>query len=470
MIAISRSRKSPNIPPNARMSLPNEQMSAQPAHAHVGLRARIFSASSWILLGFVAMQVLRFGTNLILTRLLFPEAFGLMMIVFSINMGISLLSDLGIGAGIVVHAAGSEDGYLNTAWTIQVVRGLLIGLALFLCAHPLALAFSNLQVEPLLRIVALVPVISGFTSTKVALADRTLDPKRRVSIDLGMQIFSAVVTATLALVLHSTAALAWGSVVSTLFTVAVQHKVLQGSANRFHWDRSQAREILSFGQISFLSSGMLFISAEGSRLFSATLVDTRMLGLISLATGLSLMPWQAIQTLSQRVLMPAYAEVVRSGDKARLRRAVLKARLMQIVPCWVINVLMIVGAHLIFRTLYDSRYAQAALFLQIQCVGMLVSIVTFSYNGLLVGMRRQGLNLVLQTIQNVLLWGGIYVGYRLGGPVGLVIGTAASNWIYYPFAFVMYRRLGLSSGLLDSAVIGASGAVAALLWFMTTHV
>jgi len=410
------------------------------------------------------MQVLRFGTNVILTRLLFPEAFGLMMIVFSINMGVNLLSDLGISSGIVVHSAGSESGYLNTAWTIQVIRGALLGAALFLCARPLALAFSNEQVAPLLRIVSLVPVISGFTSTNVALADRTLDAKRRVSVDLGMQVFSAVVTATLALALHSTAALAWGSVASTLFTVIVQHKLLQGPANKFHWDSTQAREIISFGQISFLSSAMLFISAEGSRLFSATMVDTRTLGLIGLATGLSLMPWQAVQTLSQRVLMPAYAEVVRSGDAARLRRAVLKARLMQIVPCWAINVVLIVFAHVLFRTLYDSRYAQAALFLQIQCVGMLVSIVTFSYNGLLVGMRRQGLNLVLQTIQNVLLWSGIYLGFRLGGAVGLVVGTAVSNWLYYPFAYVTYRRLGVSSGLLDSAVIGASTIVAALLW------
>ena len=413
------------------------------------------------------MQVLRFGTNLILTHLLFPEAFGLMVIVFSINTGVALLSDLGIASGIVVHSAGAETGYLNTAWTIQVIRGLLIGLALFLFAKPLALAFSNVQLAPLLRIVALAPVISGFTSTKVALADRLLAAKRRVAIDLGMQIFAAIVTGTLAVVLHSPAALAWGSVASTLFTVIVQHKVLQGPPNRFHWDSTQAREIISFGQVSFLSSALLFISAEGSRLFSATLVDTRMLGLMGLSGGLSIMPWQAIQTLSQRVLMPAYAEVVRSGDAARLRRAVFKARIMQIIPCWALNVVMIAFAHLLFRKLYDIRYAEAALLLQIQCVGMLVSIVTFSYNGLLVGMRRQGLGLFLQAIQNVLLWSGMYLGQRWGGPVGLVVGSAASSWVYYPFAFATYRRLGLSSGLLDAVVIGASTVVAALLWYST---
>ena len=430
----------------------------------MSLKRRVFAAGGWVLFGFVAMQVLRVGSNLVLTRLLFPEAFGLMVIVYSINTGVNLLSDLGIGAGIVVHQAGSDEHYLNTAWTIQIIRGLLIGIGMFAAAGPLATLFSNAQLVPLLRIVSLVPVIAGFTTTSVALMDRQLDPKRRISVDLGMQVFTAIVTALLAWWLHSTVALAWGSVVSTLFTVLVQRIVLKGPKNRFHWDRSQAREIVSFGQVTFLSSALLFASAEGSRLFSATMVDSRTLGLIGLASGLSIMPWQAIQTLSQRVLMPAYAEVVRSGDAQRLRRAVLKARVMQILPCWGINVVMLALAHPILHLMYDSRYAPAAPILQIQCVGMLAAILTFSYNGLLMGMRRLGLSLALQVVQSLILWASMYVGFRLGGAMGLVLGTALSNWFYYPFAFVVYRRLGLSNGLFDLVMLASSSVVAGLLW------
>jgi len=430
----------------------------------MSLKRRVFAAGGWVLFGFIAMQVLRVGSNLILTRLLFPEAFGLMVVVFSVNTGVNLLSDLGISSGIVVHSAGSDERYLNTAWTIQILRGMAIGAIMFLAAEPLALLFSNIQLTPLLRIVSLVPVIAGFTTTSVALADRQLDPRRRVSIDLGMQIFSAVVTSVLAWVLHSTVALAWGSVISTVFTVVVQRIVLKGPKNRLHWDRSQVREIISFGQITFLSSALLFASAEGSRLFSATMVDSRILGLIGLASGLSIMPWQAIQTLSQRVLMPAYAEVVRSGDAQRLRRAVLKARIMQIVPCWIINVTMIAFGNQIFHIMYDSRYAQSASILKIQCVGMLAAILTFSYNGLLLGMRRLGLSLALQLVQSIILWSGMFCGFRLGGAMGLVVGTALASWIYYPFAFVVYRRLGLTNGWFDSIVLAGSAVVGFLLW------
>ncbi len=430
----------------------------------MSLKRRVFSAGGWVLFGFIAMQVLRVGSNLILTRLLFPEAFGLMVVVYSVNTGVNLLSDLGISSGIVVHNAGSDENYLNTAWTIQILRGFAIGAIMFLGARPLALLFSNVQLTPLLQIVSLVPVIAGFTTTSVALADRQLDPRRRVSIDLGMQVFTACVTSVLAWALHSTVALAWGSVISTIFTVLVQRMVLKGPKNRLHWDRSQVREIVSFGQVTFLSSALLFASAEGSRLFSATMVDSRMLGLIGLASGLSIMPWQAIQTLSQRVLMPAYAEVFRSGDAVRLRRAVFKARIMQILPCWIINVGMILAANLIFRIMYDSRYAQSASIMKIQCVGMLAAILTFSYNGLLLGMRKLGLSLGLQLVQSVILWAGMYFGFRFGGAMGLVLGTAAASWVYYPFAFVVYRRLGLTNGYFDALMLAASTGVVALLW------
>ena len=430
----------------------------------MSLKKKVFAASSWVLAGYAGSQVLRFGTNMVLTRLLYPEAFGLMVVVFAVNMGVSLLSDLGIGSGIVIHNAGADERYLNTAWTIQILRGLALGVLIFACAYPLALAFSNLALVPLLRIVALLPVVSGFTTTKVALADRQLAPKRRVAIDIGLQVVAAAITAALAWALRSPVALAWGTVVSTLLTVLVQHAVLHGPANRLHWDKSQASEIISIGQFSLLSSALMYATGEGSRLFSATMLDSRMLGLVGLAGALSVMPWQAVQQLSQRVLMPAYAEVVRSGDQARLRRAVLKARAMQILPCWIVNFATLLVAGTIFHVLYDKRYAQGADILRIQCVGMLLAVLSSSYNGLLWGMRKLKLNLVLQGAQSLTLWLGMYIGYRYGGPIGLVVGTALSNWVYYPISFLAYRRLGLTSGWFDLAVIVPSTLVAFLLW------
>jgi hypothetical protein len=87
-----------------------------------------------------------------------------------------------------------------------------------------------------------------------------------------------------------------------------------------------------------------------------------------------------------------------------------------------------------------------------------------SYNGLLLGMRRLGLNLGLQAAQSVILWLGMYIGFQRGGPMGLVIGTAAANWAYYPVAFLTYRRLGLTNGWLDSGILLVSALSTFLVW------
>src|SRR6056297_1576325 len=87
---------------------------------------KVFSASLWVLLGFGAAQLIRFGSNVVLTRLLFPEAFGLMLIVTTILIGLELFSDTGIRALLVQSKRGEEPQVLATAYTVKVVRGALL--------------------------------------------------------------------------------------------------------------------------------------------------------------------------------------------------------------------------------------------------------------------------------------------------------------------------------------------------------
>jgi O-antigen/teichoic acid export membrane protein len=444
--------------------IPLNQASPPSPGFSASLKKRVLAASSWVLAAYVGAIVLRFVSNVILTHLLFPEAFGSMVVVVSVTTGVALLSDLGLHGGIIVHHDGADERYMNTAWTIQIIRGVVMGALIFLAAKPLALAFSNVALTPLLRIVSLSPIIYGFMTTKVALADRQLNPKRKVKLDFGLQLTSLAITAVLAWVLRSTEALAWGMVASSLLSVVVQHLFLHGPPNRLAWDRLQARKIFSIGQITLFSSALTYASGEGGRLFSATMLDSRMLGIIGLASALSAMPWQAVQNLSGQVLMPAYSEVVRSGDTSRLRRVILKARLLQIVPCWVLNVAMLLLAGVFFHVFYDSRYAQGAEVLRLQCVGMLVAVLANSYGGVLWSMGKMRLSLALQVFQIAILWAGMYLGFRLDGPMGLVIGTSLAAWAFYPVAFLVYRRLGLSNGWFDSAVLALSAMATFLLW------
>jgi len=77
-------------------------------------RQHVHKASTWTLAGYGVNQVLRLGGNRILTRLLFPEAFGLMAIGVIVIYGVGMFADTGI-APIVQNAQGNHPDFLNTA-------------------------------------------------------------------------------------------------------------------------------------------------------------------------------------------------------------------------------------------------------------------------------------------------------------------------------------------------------------------
>jgi O-antigen/teichoic acid export membrane protein len=71
--------------------------------------------SLFTVIGHVAGEGLRLLSNLLLTRLLFPEAFGLMAIATAVLQGARMLSDVGIRGSIVQHERGAEPAFTNTA-------------------------------------------------------------------------------------------------------------------------------------------------------------------------------------------------------------------------------------------------------------------------------------------------------------------------------------------------------------------
>ena len=89
-------------------------------------------------LGYVVGQILRFAGNIVLSRLLFQEAFGLTAMVGAVLQALQLFSDVGIGPSIIQSSRGEDRTYLSTAWTLQAVRGVAIWILVCLAGVPLA--------------------------------------------------------------------------------------------------------------------------------------------------------------------------------------------------------------------------------------------------------------------------------------------------------------------------------------------
>ena len=96
------------------------------------LRQRILRAGTWTFVGYGVSQAIRLGGNLVMTRLLVPEMFGVMAIASIVLAMLMMLSDIGLTHNIVQSRRGEDPVFLNTAWAVQIIRGGLLWAAALL--------------------------------------------------------------------------------------------------------------------------------------------------------------------------------------------------------------------------------------------------------------------------------------------------------------------------------------------------
>ncbi len=283
-------------------------MSQDARKALADLRARRRAARSGPSRATAGEQVVRLASNLIVTRLLLAEYFGLMALVSVFLIGLQLFSDIGIGPALVQNKR-EDPGFVNTVWTIQVFRGL----ALCAIAFPLGSLFAEFYDEPILtpliRVSALTAAIRGFTSTSFYTQTRHLRLKGPVVVQFVAQLTGTIVMVGWAWVTRSVWSLVTSGIVAALVMVVLSHVWLPGIRNRFHFERRAARSLFVFGSWIFLSTVATFAANQVDRLIFGKLTTMSMLGVYSIAVMLALAPTQALSTVSNRVLFPLYTRV-----------------------------------------------------------------------------------------------------------------------------------------------------------------
>lgn len=428
------------------------------------LRRRAFNAGSWMLVGVAAGQVLRLGGNLILTRLMFPEAFGLMAIMQAVMIGVTLLSDFGIQQGIIRHSRGHETDFLNTAWTIQVMQGAAIWLMLCVLSPVVAWFYKEPAILQMLPVMALNALIIGFNSTKQVSLNRALALKRITVIDVTTQGLGLVFTILLAWVLHSVWALVLGSLIGTMVRVWAGYVFLEGPNNRFFWDKKAANELLKFGAWVMVSSSMTFLAGEGNKLVLGAFLGVKYLAFFTLASTMGAIFGQLAQRVSGKVLYPVYAEVFRERPE-QIHSVMMRSRLLMISAGFAVALFFVFFGNALMGFLYDPRYAASGWMLQLLAVGLLLDAVNGSYSGLLMakGMVRSMTALTL--VQVVIQLGGIVVGHYLAGEQGVILSIAAAYWLQYPFIAYAQARAGLWQPKVDLPFIGLAMAILAELWW-----
>ena len=404
---------------------------------------QLAKGGAWTMLAFGLSQILRFGSSLVMTRLLLPEAFGVMAIVVSVISGLCLFSDLGVATSIVHNPRGAEVKFRNTAWTMQILRSALLCVLTIACAPLFEMAYplySNLGI--LIQVAALGILIEGFGGMAVVLLDRSLNVARKALIDLASQAITVVAMIVWASWDPTPWAFVGGSLIGSASHVLIGYAMC--GCDRLGWDRRSAKDLFAWGKWSFISSGTMFLAAQSDRLMFGTLVPAALLGVYGLALQLACLAPELVGRLLRKVLFPVLCRVSELGEPLG-GVFVSCSRPVMVVGGWGLAGVL-GGGDLAVQLLYRDEYSDAGWITQILAVGLWFGAVLHgARSSALVScgkLRRNTLVMVAKLVSGLVL---MPVGYMLGGFPWAIVGFALADVFKYLVALLVSAPLRLDA-------------------------
>jgi O-antigen/teichoic acid export membrane protein len=415
---------------------------------------RVAVATSWTVAVMIVGQIIRLAGNLIMTRILAPEMFGMMSIVLAVQVTLLVLLDIGIRTAVIQSPQGDDEQLLNTAWTFQIIRGVSVWLliALFAIFLPVATAWgwfaegsawASPDLPAALIVASLSMIVASLESTNTITSQRQLKLKRVALLQLAGQVAGFAAMIGLGLLTSSIWALVSSGIVSAAVVTLASHLYLPGIRNRLALEPAACKELSSFAGWILVSSISFVLASNIDRLVFGGVVDARTLGLYSIALNLVLI----VETLGSSVL----ASVVLAALSATVREQPDQLRQKYLRFRFPFDATILCAAGGIFASgpaviefLYDDRYRDAGSMLAI----LSFSLIFFRYNlagtAYLAAGKPKYLA-IFKSLKLISLAVSLPIAYRIWGFDAAIYAVAFHMLAALPVVLWLNGKLGLNS-------------------------
>jgi O-antigen/teichoic acid export membrane protein len=377
-----------------------------------------------------------------MTRILRPDDYGVMIVLMSVIFVVEMLADIGVTVFIIRDKNAEEPRYLNTAWTMRLIRAVINGALLFTLAPFIAsYLYHTPALTTPLRVISLWFLITGLESMSFPIAVRRKSSRIQMYSELATTIVTTVFSITYCFFSRNYWGMILGTLLGRIILTALSYRFYPGLRPRLHFDWQAAKEIFGFTRFTMPSSVLTLALSQFDKAVFLRLFDLQLLGVYGLATNIAGPIESLISRISQMVLYPRCAHNFRTdqpsfakkyyGENVRLFFSIM------IVPASVGG-----AARFIITFLYPSRYAAAAVVLQAFMVRAAVLSISSPAEDLLVAAGAPQVMLIGNVIRALWMLVASLVGYYLFGFIGFIYGTALNGLPALVYYFWLQQRKG----------------------------
>jgi lipopolysaccharide exporter len=388
----------------------------------VNLKGDLFASA----MSFFALGVIKLASSIVLTRLLYPEAYGLVAILGAVLFTVEMLSDIGTLGFMIRDKNGDEPSYIQTVWTLRLARSCLNFSILFFGAPLVAWIYGAPALEGAIRFISLCFLASGLESMSFTLAIR----HRRVRIVTYCELVCSLLTTSFILTYSYYSRDAWGMVYGVLLnrillTIA-SYGFYRDTKLALRFDKIAARDLFRFSKYVIPSSAIGLIYSQFDRLVFLKLFDLHLLGIYGVAGAIA-GPCDALLMQINRAILFARCSHNFRIDANTVRVKYYEENIKLLAFTMLFPPAIAGASHVIVQILYDARYGAAGEILQaFMFRSVLLSFANPAEN-LLVACGGSRVVLTLSGFRLIALISAALFGYSIGGFNGFLYGVAISE-------------------------------------------
>jgi len=427
----------------------------------------------WVFALRIVDRLFRLARTIVLARLLAPKDFGLFGIALLAMSALETFSQTGFQQALIQTKRDIRP-YLDTAWTVQAIRGAVLASILFGIAPYVAVFFGEPAAAALLRVLGLSMLFQGFANIGVIYFQKELEFHKQFVYQLSGTLVDVVVAITAALLLRNAWALIFGLLAGNFTRMVVSYPIHPYRPG-LRLEGEKAKELYSFGRWVLGSSIVIFLLTQGDDALVGRVLGTTALGFYQMAYLISNLPATEITHVISQVTFPAYAKI---QDRTEVLKTVylrvLRTTTLVSLP---LGVVIAVAARDLVDVFLGQKWLPMVPVLQVLSIFGILRSVNATLGPLYHGLGHPEVLTKVSAIQLLLLAGIIYPLTIRWGILGTSIAVTLSNGVCFILASregIRLIRDGVSEFLkaMRPGFFGALGSgflLMAIQWLTPAH-
>lgn len=422
----------------------------------INVKGELFTTT----VSFGGTAVVRLISSMVLTRLLYPEAFGILTMISSVVFVIEMLSDVGIVGLLVRHEKGDHPAYLNTMWTVRLLRSCANAVLMYVAAPWVAEWYGTPALTDALRLLSIWFVLFGLESTSFISAIRHKNTRIVNYTELLCLVVSTIFSIAYAFHSRDYQGVLYGMLLNRFLTTVASYRFYPQRKHELTLDKAATKDLFHFAKFVMPSSMITLAVSQYDKIIFLKLFDLKLLGLYSLASNLSSPLDGLIMKISRTLLYPRCAEYFRHDPSTFVQRY-YKENIKLHALLLLLPGLLFGMATLIVDVLYDSRYAFAGMVLQAFAVRSMILPFASTSEDLLVASGRTHIQLIGNIIRLCYLIPAVFAGYHFFGFKGFVFFAMLEmlpsalyyTWVQHRQGLIIFRYEGMRLGFVISLAL-----------------